>query len=160
MSQTAKRPEPKNPILPTRQPTLPPAARSRVALGLTAAAARGRLALQVCPDCGAVQYPPREVCRACLSHRLVWRPQDGRGELTTETVLHTAQELFFRERLPWRVGIVRLDAGVNVVAYIHTSVGPAPCRVRSKQRSTGRGRRPSSQFPSKGGTVVRRLPIA
>jgi NAD(P)-dependent dehydrogenase (short-subunit alcohol dehydrogenase family)/uncharacterized OB-fold protein len=128
--KTAKQPQPKNPILPTRQPTLPPSARSRVALGLTAAAARGRLALQVCLDCGAVQYPPREVCRACLSHRLVWGPQDGRGELTTETVLRNAQELFFRERLPWRVGIVRLDAGVNVVAYIHASVGPAQCRVR------------------------------
>ena len=97
---------------------------------LTAAAARGRLALQVCRDCGAVQYPPREVCRACLSHRLVWRPQDGRGELLTETVLRTAQELYFRERLPWRVGIVRLDAGVNVVAYMHAGVGAAPCRVR------------------------------
>jgi NAD(P)-dependent dehydrogenase (short-subunit alcohol dehydrogenase family)/uncharacterized OB-fold protein len=130
MPKTAKRPKPKNPILPTRQPTLPPSSRSRVALGLTAAAARGRLALQVCLDCGAVQYPPREVCRACLSHRLVWRTQDGRGELLTETVLRNAQELFFRERLPWRVGIVRLDAGVNVITYIHAAVGAAPRRVR------------------------------
>jgi NAD(P)-dependent dehydrogenase (short-subunit alcohol dehydrogenase family)/uncharacterized OB-fold protein len=130
MPQTKKRPKPKNPILRTRQPTLPPSSRSRVALGLTAAAARGRLALQVCLDCGAVQYPPREVCRACLSHRLVWRPQDGRGELLTESVLRSAQELFFRERLPWRVGVVGMDAGVNVVAYIHASVGAAPCRVR------------------------------
>ncbi len=56
--------------------------------------------------------------------------QDGRGELLTETTLRNAQELFFRERLPWRVGIVRLDAGVNVVAYLHASVGAAPCRVR------------------------------
>jgi NAD(P)-dependent dehydrogenase (short-subunit alcohol dehydrogenase family)/uncharacterized OB-fold protein len=130
MPEPAKRPKRKNPILRTRQPTLPPAARSRVALGLTAAAARGRLALQVCLDCGAVQYPPREACRTCLSHRLVWRTQDGRGELLTETVLRNAQELFFRERLPWRVGIVRLDAGVNVVAYIHAGVGGTPCRVR------------------------------
>ena len=104
--------------------------RSRVALGLTAAAARGRLELQVCQDCGATQYPPREVCGACLSHRLIWRPQDGCGELTTETVLRTAQELFFRERTPWRVGTVRLDAGVNVIAYVHERVGAAPCRVR------------------------------
>ncbi len=130
MREPAKRPKRKNPILRTRQPTLPPAARSRVALGLTAAAARGRLALQVCLDCGAVQYPPREACRTCLSHRLVWRKQDGRGELLTETVLRNAQELFFRERLPWRVGIVRLDAGVNAVTYIHAAVGAAPCRVR------------------------------
>jgi NAD(P)-dependent dehydrogenase (short-subunit alcohol dehydrogenase family)/uncharacterized OB-fold protein len=130
MPEPAKRPKRKNPILRTRQPTLPPASRSRVALGLTAAAARGRFELQVCVDCSAVQYPPREVCRTCLSHRLVWRPQDGRGELLTETTLRNAQELFFRERLPWRVGIVRLDAGVNVVAYLHASVGTAPCRVR------------------------------
>ena len=130
MPEPAKRPKRKNPLLRTRQPTLPPATRSRVALGLTAAAARGRFELQVCLDCSAVQYPPREVCRSCLSHRLVWRPQDGHGELLTETTLRTGQELFFRERLPWRVGIVRLDAGVNVVAYLHASVGAAPCRVR------------------------------
>ena len=130
MPEPAKQPKRKNPLLRTRQPTLPPASRSRVALGLTAAAARGRFELQVCLDCGAVQYPPREICRSCLSHRLVWRPQDGRGELLTETTLRNGQELFFRERLPWRVGIVRLDAGVNVVAYLHASVGAAPCRVR------------------------------
>jgi len=130
MSETAKRPRRKNPILRTPLPTLPPGSRSRVSLGLTAAAAYGRFKLQVCADCGAVQYPPREVCRTCLSHRLVWRVQDGRGELVTETVLRNAQELFFRERLPWRVGIVRLDAGVNVIAHVHASVGAAPCRVR------------------------------
>ena len=130
MPEQAPRPRPKNPILRTRQATLPPASRSRVALGLTAAAARGCFALQVCRDCGAVQYPPREVCRSCLSHRLVWRPQEGKGELLTETTLRAAQELYFRERLPWRIGLVRLDSGVNVVAYLHASVGAAPRRVR------------------------------
>src|SRR5271154_1145180 len=121
MPEPGKRPKRENPILRTRQPTLPPASRSRVALGLTAAAARGRFELQVCKDCSAVQYPPREVCRACLSHRLVWRPHDGGGELLTDTVLHMPQELFFRERSPWRIGMVRLDAGVNVVAYVHNT---------------------------------------
>jgi NAD(P)-dependent dehydrogenase (short-subunit alcohol dehydrogenase family)/uncharacterized OB-fold protein len=128
--KAAKRPQRKNPLLRTRLPTLPPAARSRVALGLTAAAARGCFALQACRDCGAVQYPPSEVCRKCLSQRLAWRAQDGGGELLTETSLRTAQELFFRERLPWRIGIVRLDVGVNVVAYLHQDVDAAPCRVR------------------------------
>jgi NAD(P)-dependent dehydrogenase (short-subunit alcohol dehydrogenase family)/uncharacterized OB-fold protein len=130
MTNLSKRPKRKNPVLRTPLPTLPPRARSRVALGLTAAAARGRLELQVCRDCGAVQYPPREICRACLSQRLVWRAQDGRGELLTETVLRNAQELFFRERTPWRIGTVRLDSGVNVIAHVHAKVGPAPCRVR------------------------------
>lgn len=130
MREPADRPKRKNPMLRTRQPTLPPAVRSRAALGLTAAAARGRLELQVCADCGAVQYPPRELCRACLSPRLPWRVQDGRGELLTETTLRNAQELFFRERLPWRTGIVRLGSGVNAITYVHESVGAAPCRVR------------------------------
>jgi NAD(P)-dependent dehydrogenase (short-subunit alcohol dehydrogenase family)/uncharacterized OB-fold protein len=130
MPEPAKQPKRKNPVQRTRAPTLPPASRSRVALGLTAAAARGLFELQVCQDCGAVQYPPREVCRACLSHCLVWRLQDGRGELITETVLRAPQELYFRERLPWRVGNIRLDAGVNVIAFVHASVGAAPCRVR------------------------------
>ncbi len=57
MSAPPPRPQRKNPVLRTRLPTLPPGARSRVALGLTGAAARGRLELQVCSDCGAVQYP-------------------------------------------------------------------------------------------------------
>jgi NAD(P)-dependent dehydrogenase (short-subunit alcohol dehydrogenase family)/uncharacterized OB-fold protein len=120
----------KNPILRTPLPTLPPHKRSRVALGLTAAAARGALELQVCRDCGAAQYPPREVCRDCLSSRLFWRPHKGEGELVAETTLHAAQELYFRERLPWRIGVVRLDGGANLVAYVHDRVRRAPCRVR------------------------------
>ena len=150
MPESAARPRRKNPILRTRQPTLPPASRSRVALGLTAAAARGRFALQVCLDCGTVQYPPREVCRECLSHRLVWRPQDGRGELVTETILRNAQELFFRERLPWRIGIVRLDAGVNVIAYLHASVGQAPGRVRVEAALDRAGQAALVAVPEKG----------
>jgi NAD(P)-dependent dehydrogenase (short-subunit alcohol dehydrogenase family)/uncharacterized OB-fold protein len=150
MPKPAARPQPKNPILRTRQPTLPPATRSRVALGLTAAAARGRFALQACRDCSAVQYPPREVCRACLSHRLIWRPQDGKGKLLTETTLHTAQELYFRERLPWRIGLVRLDAGVNLVAYLHAGVGAAPCRVRVETALDRAGQAALIAIPEKG----------
>jgi NAD(P)-dependent dehydrogenase (short-subunit alcohol dehydrogenase family)/uncharacterized OB-fold protein len=128
--ESTKQPLRKNPVLRTPLPTLPPGKRSRAALGLTAAAARGRLELQVCQDCHATQYPPREVCGTCLSHRLVWRAQDGRGELMTQTVLRAAQELYFRERSPWRVGMVRLDTGVNVIAYVHERVGAVQCRVR------------------------------
>jgi NAD(P)-dependent dehydrogenase (short-subunit alcohol dehydrogenase family)/uncharacterized OB-fold protein len=150
MPERAARPRPKSPILRTRQPTLPPASRSRVSLGLTAAAARGRFALQVCRDCGAVQYPPREVCRACLSQRLIWRPQDGKGELLTDTTLRAAQELYFRERLPWRIGIVRLDVGVNLIGYVHASVGAAPCRVRVEAALDRAGQAALVAMPEKG----------
>jgi NAD(P)-dependent dehydrogenase (short-subunit alcohol dehydrogenase family)/uncharacterized OB-fold protein len=129
MTTPITRPKRKNPVLHTRLPTLPPQARSRIALGLTAGAARGVFELQVCEDCGTVQYPPREACRACLSVRLPWRPQDGAGELIAETRLHHSQELYFRERLPWRIGLVRLDAGPSTVVHVHNDVARAPVRV-------------------------------
>jgi NAD(P)-dependent dehydrogenase (short-subunit alcohol dehydrogenase family)/uncharacterized OB-fold protein len=123
------RPKRKNPVVATRMPTLPPGGRSRAALGLTAAAAEGRFALQTCADCAAVQYPPREACHRCLSVRLRWRAQDGAGTLLATTILHHSNDLFFRERLPWRLGMVRLDAGPTVVAHLHGDVGGAPARV-------------------------------
>jgi uncharacterized OB-fold protein len=111
-------------------PTLPPGLRSRVALGLTAGASRGRLELQVCRDCGTVQYPPREACRACLSSRLDWRVQDGGGELVSDTLLHHSNELFYRERVPWRLGLVKLDCGPVIVVHLHGDCAAAPARVR------------------------------
>ena len=134
MTEPLKRPKRKNPVLRTRLPTLPPGARSRVALGLTAAAALGRFELQECRDCGTVQYPPREACQACLSVRLAWKAQSGAGELLADTRLHHSNDLFFRERLPWRLGYIKLDAGPTVVAHLHGDVPPAPARVRVTAR--------------------------
>ena len=130
----AMRPKRKNPVLRTPQINLPPGARGRVALGLTAAAALGRLELQVCEDCGDVQYPPRDACGACLSPRLRWREQSGAGELLSATTLHHSNDLYFRERLPWRLGLARLDAGPTVMAHLHGAVGEAPGRVRIAAR--------------------------
>ncbi len=113
------KPKRKNPVLRTRLPTLPPGARSRVALGLTAAAALGRFELQQCKDCGTVQYPPREACQKCLSARLPWKAQRPEGSILADTSLHHSNDLFFRERLPWRLGLVKLDAGPTVVAHLH-----------------------------------------
>jgi NAD(P)-dependent dehydrogenase (short-subunit alcohol dehydrogenase family)/uncharacterized OB-fold protein len=124
------RPKRKNPVLRTRLPTLPPAARSRIALGLTAAAAQGRFELQQCRDCGTVQYPPREACQHCLSIQLQWKPQSGDAELLASTVLHHSNDLFFRERLPWRLGLAQLDCGPTVVAHLHGSIEEPPTRVR------------------------------
>jgi len=124
-----ERPKRKNPVLRTRLPTLPPGGRSRIALGLTAAAALGRFELQQCRDCGTVQYPPREACQSCLSIRLDWKPQSPEGELLSDTVLHHSNDLFFRERLPWRLGLVKLDCGPTVVAHLHDNLPPAPSRA-------------------------------
>ncbi len=130
MTPPLARPRRKNPVLRTRLPNLPPGGRSRVALGLTAAAALGRFELQCCRACGKVQYPPSEACQVCLSERLQWREQSGAGELLAVTELAHSNDLFFRERLPWRLGMVRLDCAVTVVAHLHGDCAAAGVRVR------------------------------
>jgi len=119
MTRTVSRPPRKDPLRKTREPVLPPATRSRAAHGITAAAAEGRFALQVCADCAAVLYPPRDACPSCLSVRLPFREADPCGTLLAETIVRASTEVYFRERLPWRIGTVRLDAGPVVVAHLH-----------------------------------------
>lgn len=111
-------------------PPLPPARRSRVALRLTAAAALGRFELQRCLQCSAVQYPPREACHRCLSVELEWTLQSGTGRLIAQSTLFHSHEPYFQQRLPWRLGLVSLDAGPTVVAHVHCSVPAAPAAVQ------------------------------
>jgi len=147
MTAPFTRPKRKNPVLRTRLPLPPPGARSRAALGLSAAAATGKFKLQVCEVCRCVQYPPREACGSCLSPRLRWREQDGLGELLADTQVHLSQEPYFRERAPWRIGMVRLDAGPTVIVHLHSACGPAPCRVRVGARLDKAGQGVLIGFP-------------
>ena len=150
MTMPMMHPKRKNPVLRTQQMNLPPGARGRVALGITAAAAEGRFELQTCADCGAVQYPPREACHKCLSPRLDWREQGGEGLLLGSTTLHHSNDLFFRERLPWRLGLVHLDAGPTVMVHLHGEVGAAPSRVRVGARLDRAGQAVLIGFPNEG----------
>ena len=147
MNAPMQRPKRKNPVLRTRLPTLPPWGRSRIALGLTAAAASGRFELQQCADCGAVQYPPREACHACLSAHLPWRAQSGAGVLLSETVLHHSNDLFFRERLPWRLGLVQLECGPTVMVHLLDCAPAAPARVMVGVRLDRAGQAVMLGFP-------------
>ena len=132
---TAPLPQPrrKNPLLATRLPLMPTGARSHTALGLTAAAAAGRFALQVCAECGAVQYPPRDACVACLSPRLTWSDVAPGGEVIAETTLRVAADPYFRQRMPWRIGTVVLDCGPSVIAHLHGDAATG-ARVRMTLR--------------------------
>lgn len=116
-------PKKKDPVARTRQPTQPPGNRSREAQGLTAIAAVGRFALQTCADCGRVQYPPRQICGQCLGDDLPWKDVNPLGTLLAETKLHHANDLFFRDRIPWRLGMVHMDAGPSVVAHLAEDCG-------------------------------------
>jgi NAD(P)-dependent dehydrogenase (short-subunit alcohol dehydrogenase family)/uncharacterized OB-fold protein len=119
MTDPIIRPKRKNPLVKTVQPLLPPVARSRTAHGLTSAAAEGRFAIQRCAECETFTYPPRDACPNCLSHRLVFTEAPTGGKLVTETTVRISSDSYFRERMPWRAGIVTLDCGPQVIAHLH-----------------------------------------
>ena len=139
MTDALKRPQKRNPVLPLRLPTLPPAARSRAAIQMSAAVAEGRFELQKCHDCGQIQYPPRDACTTCLSIKLEWTPVDGRGELISDTLLHHSNELYYRQRTPLRLGLVRLKENITVLAHLHGDCphATAPVRVRAHLDKSG-----------------------
>ena len=77
-------------------------------------------------------------CRRALK----WREQSGDGELLSQTTLAHSNDLFFRERLPWRLGLVRLDAGADAdAAPAWRRARRARARARSVRGWTAPARR-------------------
>ncbi len=88
------------------------------------------LKLQVCEDCNTVQYPPRELCKDCLGPKLAWAEVDPGGTVLAYTTLHTSLEPYFGERLPWRIGTVKLDCGPVVMTHIAAACCHRDARVQ------------------------------
>ena len=138
MTEPVRPPPKKDPQKVTRPPELPPLQRSRASLKQAAWAARGVFALQVCGVCGKASYPPRDACPGCLSDDLDFRPVDDRGTVIAQTVIRSSTDLYFRQRTPWRVGLVRLDCGLSIVAHLHGDVAvPGPVRMVAKLDKSG-----------------------
>ena len=116
-------PPKKDPQKRTRVPVLPPLPRSRASLGLGVMAALGRFGLQVCAECQALQYPPRDACLKCLSTELPWQDVDPLGTVLAETTIRISPEPYFRERMPWRMGSVKLRAGPVLNCHLHGETG-------------------------------------
>jgi len=73
-----------------------------------------------CGNCGAVDFPPREVCPACgrksvgkmTRHRL-----SGRGTVVTYAVIHDAPSQFEMQK-PYVVAIVEMEEGVRITSQL------------------------------------------
>lgn len=78
---------------------------------------RYRLQGTACLSCGAVHFPPREVCRAC--HSREWEPRyfHGEGTLASYTVVYQAP-VGFDEQVPYAVGLVDLAEGPRLTAML------------------------------------------
>lgn len=108
-----------------------PAARSRAMHAMSARAAQGRFALQVCTDCGTTSYPPRDACPMCWGE-LAWQDCADGGQLLCQTVIRSTTDLYFRDHLPWHMGKIALDAGPVALVHLHRDLAPGD-RVRVRQ---------------------------
>lgn len=97
---------------------LPRFEQTRLAREHAQAVTDGRLTLQQCRQCGALQYPYRELCSACLADALHWTVVDGHGTVTAAVRVHASTHTFFRDNGPWRVCSVALDVGPRVIAHL------------------------------------------
>ena len=74
-----------------------------------------------------------------------------RQTLLGTTTLHHSNDPFFRERLPWRLGLVQLAAGPSVIVHLHGEVGDAPAAVKVGARLDRAGQAVLIGFPTEGG---------
>lgn len=111
--------------------------RAAVMTPMDQAAAEGKIAVQTCDKCGAGQYPPRELCRECLSTRLGWSvATELSGKLVAQaTVCHS---FVAATPLPQRVGLVQLGPGMTAVCFVADGIQPGPVRVRAAVDQAGR----------------------
>lgn len=117
----------------------PPAARTRLGRKMSDLASPGELYLQCCDHCATAQYPPREVCRSCLSDSLTWRLVEPRGTVLASSTLHRSLDPWFSKRTPWLMGSVALDCGTVVLAHLADNVATAgsPAWVFSLKDTSG-----------------------
>ncbi|MEE8402308.1 MAG: Zn-ribbon domain-containing OB-fold protein [Candidatus Hydrothermarchaeaceae archaeon] len=71
-----------------------------------------------CLNCGDIHFPPRHFCPKCRRlSRLENFKMEGRGEIVTYTVIHTAME-GFEGQIPYALAIVKLSDGPMLTTQI------------------------------------------
>ena len=108
--------------------------------------------LQRCEACGIFAYPAREACPCCLSCELAFVDAPRRGTLLAETTARVPSDVYFRERTPWRVGLVKMECGPTIVAHLHADCAEgAPVRMSLQLDKSGQAvafARPEGETPN------------
>jgi len=88
---------------------------------------RYRLEGEVCEHCGAVIFPPRDVCPACNQPAKTPKTLSGRGEVFSFSTLYNAPE-GFEAYVPYTVALIKLEEGPMITAQL-TDVAPGEVRI-------------------------------
>jgi len=79
---------------------------------------RGELPIQKCGDCNKLNMYPRHACPHCQSQNLGWAKSEGKGVLHSFTVLRAGAPEGFDGDLPYALGVVKLDEGVQMLGRL------------------------------------------
>lgn len=83
-----------------------------------AALSRGELVIQQCGGCHNPIMYPKYVCPVCGSTELGWTSSTGTGTLHSFAVQRVGAPTGFEDDLPYAVGVVKLDEGVQLLARL------------------------------------------
>jgi uncharacterized protein len=86
-----------------------------------AALANGELHIQNCRDCGNSNMWPRYACPHCQSENLGWVKSAGKGSLHSFCVLRQGAPEGFEDDLPYAIGVVKLDEGVQLLVRLEAT---------------------------------------
>lgn len=116
---------------------------------------RGQLLIQRCTACGRHAMYPRYSCPFCQQKELEWVESSGSGSLHSYTVLRIGAPSGFEEELPYALGVIKLDEGVQLLGRLRPDeTGTWDCYTcdTQVQFSAGdppaAGRRPAAWFRS------------
>jgi uncharacterized OB-fold protein len=79
---------------------------------------RGELLIQRCDACGRHNMYPRYACPFCYADDLGWSVASGLGSLYSVAVLRVGSPRGFEEELPYGLGVVKLDEGVQLLGRL------------------------------------------
>jgi len=83
----------------------------------------GELVAPYCEACDVVIWYPRSACPRCLSTELDERKLAGRGRVVSWAVVHRSQVEELQAEAPYRIGLVELEEGPRLVAWIAEGAG-------------------------------------
>lgn len=91
---------------------------SEIVLQYRAGLARGELLIQHCNACKKPNMYPRYACPFCQSEDLGWQKASGKGTLLSWTVLRAGGPEGFETEVPYALGVIKLDEGVQLLGRL------------------------------------------
>lgn len=77
--------------------------------GFWDAAREGKLVVQACQDCNAVQFPAEVICHKCHSYNLGWKELSGKGKVWSYVIVNRPGHPGLADVVPYNAGLIQMD---------------------------------------------------